>query len=424
MFKHRRNMVKHNPKEAAVREQRSSPDTITGNPSSTSLFHKLNRYNGVLGEKTANLKRSLPFPTTATLPKAPSKLSISAPYDVRQETTPPRRPKPGEVRRKWGAPEMVEAKPDIPFIISEQLGQGKQRSSLEISPAPHRAPGHSKRTDSANSMASDSVTALPSQPPTSPTGTLGFRHWVPKIPNRMSKLAINELPSHDGGHDESKDTKTISRTSKLSVLQRMKESLNLARRHRRRNTATQSAMDLPLSPGPVGDNLPGVQPQPRVSQSIINLPLTGSHIQSIRNRSSMLPPINAGPSMTLSGMDLIACAYDVSRESATKTEVAASSRNSSSSATASGDRHQKELPGFARDRHILTGIKVGGHNGFYGMNPLRSHQDVMAFAKPPATGPANEKGQRISACESVVNEQAAANSDAIAGKLIPSEIPL
>lgn len=382
-------------------------DNIMGDSpaKSSSSSNLLRRLNGVLAEKTTNLKRVRPF----GLSTAPKKPQISAPYDVRRETTPPRRPNPGEGQREWGVPELINQQPTIPADVPDETSQGQQpvqRSSMEITPASLKDTEASfGSNETVTNATSPSFTALPSQPHRTPASR-GLRSMVPKIPNRMSKLALNDQYSPNASAaNEPTDEKNLSRTEKQSVFQRIKDTLNLTRRHRRRNTAVQSAMDLQA----INDhNSPVIQPHLRASQSAVLLPSHGLHG---RARQSMLPPIEVGPEMTFSGMNLLPDTDATSRESVVRRSIASPPPAPDNSAATHGDHNQMEFPAFARDPHIPASVTTAGHNGFHLMQPLHSHEDVMEFIEAPNTmESANNDGEKGSASEGILGDQITADN--------------
>ncbi|EOD43546.1 Proteophosphoglycan ppg4 [Neofusicoccum parvum] len=360
------------PKEQRTPESGTSTQMTSRNASSASLLSKV---SGVLAEKSANLKRSLPFlPTAAEPPKPISTLSIGAPYDVRQGagamSNPPRPPKPGEDHREWGAPDLVERKPIIPEV-------GK--------------------------IAEDQTRA-----------------------NRMSRLGLNEQVSaqsidKDDGASISNTAAQLSADKqpvKESIFQKMKNTFNLSRRHKRRNTTFHSAMEI-STPIKDNDHQPAaLQGNLRASQSAAMLTSASivhigrqkspSPVEDVdlvkdtppmrRHHFAELPPIKSGPEFTFSHMSLLGNAgkapvsRDESRPSsesqvnipsaATPDEIT-SRAGSANSAKSHGSGSEDDRPPFTKDQHIPADLSIAGHNGLHCMNPLRSHGNVLEFSEYP-----------------------------------------
>ncbi|KAK0654694.1 hypothetical protein DIS24_g5120 [Lasiodiplodia hormozganensis] len=372
----------------------------TRNASSASLFNKV---SGVLGEKSANLKRSLPFMTSMTPPKPVEKMSIGAPYDVRQGaeamSTPPRRPKAGEDVRSWGAPERVNKKPVLPGGIEQQpkskamKTHGNSGTRDGHSTSPHHdtmktSSAEHKKDPSVGKQSlgrsSPSMTALPTRPPTS----IGLRGWVSST-HRLSKLALNEQsPGETSDNDSSVENASNSqhqqdqsRPAKASILERMKNTLNLTRRHKRRNTTVQTAVDL-------HNPEPATSLRTSRSAAMLSSPLafrserpgkfspTMESIPSAGTKMPELPPINSGPAITFSSMSLLHAPRADDRD--------ISAPASKSPVEAYGGRTKAELPAFATESSMPDITDVSGHNGFHRMSPLRSHTNVMEFAEAPS----------------------------------------
>ncbi|OJD33542.1 proteophosphoglycan ppg4 [Diplodia corticola] len=378
------------------------------NTSSTSL---LNKFSGILGEKTTNLKRSLPFKAATTPPKPAEKMSIGAPFDARQGpramSTPPRRPNAGEDTRTWGAPDLVNTKPQLPEDIEDQPksqvvtttnDNWSMRDTPSASPVydtMRLSEAERKNNSSVGKQSlgrsSPPMTALPTRPPAS----IGLRGWVASA-HRLSRLALNDqFPStssdKDSGLENAGDTQQQqqeqeqSRSEKPSIFERMKDTLRV-RRHKRSNTTVQTAVDLRVT---------APQSNLRASRSaaVLTSPLALRPERSDEVPSAMrtpsggrmtmreLPPINSGPAITISSMDLLQSPRTVDHD------VPAPA--SKSSPEVHGSRSNEELPAFAKETSMPEGIEVSGHNGIHRMNPLRSHTNVMEFAEAPSVaGPA------------------------------------
>ncbi|KAL1629175.1 hypothetical protein SLS56_005510 [Neofusicoccum ribis] len=447
------------PKEQRTPESGTPTQMTSRNASSASLLSKV---SGVLAEKSANLKRSLPFlPTAAEPPKPISTLSIGAPYDVRQGagamSNPPRPPKPGEDHREWGAPDLVERKPIIPEVGkiaedqmrdkrqasnangSEPRSRTQQRGSMDITVAPREesqpsshngvSMGSSSMECSAGgaqkgiiySEESPSMTALPTRPPT----VMGLRQLVSSA-NRMSRLGLNEQVSaqsidKDDGVSISNTAAQLSADKqpvKESIFQKMKNTFNLSRRHKRRNTTFHSAMEI-STPIKDNDHQPAaLQGNLRASQSAAMLTSASivhigrqkspSPIEDVdlvkdtppmrRHHFAELPPIKSGPEFTFSHMSLLGNAgkapisRDESRPSsesqvnipsaATPDEIT-SRAGSANSAKSHGSGSEDGRPPFTKDQHIPAGLSIAGHNGLHCMDPLRSHGNILEFAEYP-----------------------------------------
>ncbi|KAL1636444.1 hypothetical protein SLS58_009797 [Diplodia intermedia] len=371
----------------------------TRNASSGSLF---NKFGEVLGEKTTNLKRSLPFMASSTSPKPTEKMKIGAPFNARQGAgamaTPPRRPKPGEDARTWGTPDLVDTKPKLPGGIEQQseaqvtttAGNSGTRGAHSTSPV-HDTMGISEaeqKNSTVNKKSLDrrsscSITALP-RPPASN----GLRGLMASA-HRLSRLALNDpFPSAGSDSDsraenagDARQQQERIRPKKSSIFEQMKNTLK-GRRHKRSNTTVQTQVDFhesaPQSSLRTSRSAALLTSQPAVSSERhggISPPMEAALGESTMVPPE-LPPINSGPAMTFSSMSLLQSPRQDSRD------VSATAAKSSQGSYAS--RPTEELPAFAKESSMPEGIEVSGHNGFHRMNPLRSHANVMEFAEAPS----------------------------------------